>query len=247
MTDLERFFRHLVATLAAADPARLEAPLSIAELQQSILPYRTHRRALGVASSEDYEVLVLRLSAGEGGFARTEPAEIQARFKLELTGSNPDLALLERHGDALVSLSVAAIRGALSADPHAAYAPPAPVQERTHAPAHAHAPPVHIPSPVDPGLEDEREPELDIAEPLPLDAVLTPAAAAPAPETPDSDAPMCLYCGATLPGGRQVNFCPQCGQNQAGLHCPSCQGEIELGWRHCIVCGAAVGEGGTSK
>ena len=37
MTDLERLFRLLVQTLAAADPARLHRPLILGELQLDVL------------------------------------------------------------------------------------------------------------------------------------------------------------------------------------------------------------------
>src|SRR5438132_882175 len=42
----------------------------------------------------------------------------------------------------------------------------------------------------------------------------------------------CPYCGETLPGGRKVNFCPQCGQPPSGeLRCPACGSEVDVGWR----------------
>ena len=52
----------------------------------------------------------------------------------------------------------------------------------------------------------------------------------------------CSFCGGRLPGGRPVNFCPHCGQNQTFTRCPECQADIELGWRHCINCGHFMGE-----
>ena len=52
----------------------------------------------------------------------------------------------------------------------------------------------------------------------------------------------CGFCGGKLPGGRTVNFCPHCGQNQSLTRCPDCQAELELGWRHCINCGHVVAE-----
>ena len=66
MTDLERFFRQLVANLAASDPARLHHPIPLEDIQESIVPYRSNRRALHLDSSEDYEMVLLRLCAGEG-------------------------------------------------------------------------------------------------------------------------------------------------------------------------------------
>ena len=52
----------------------------------------------------------------------------------------------------------------------------------------------------------------------------------------------CGFCGGSLPAGRTVNFCPHCGQSLRALHCPQCNEEIELGWRHCVSCGTALAE-----
>ena len=113
MTDLERFFRRLVVTLAATDPARLHQPLPLEAIHESIIPYRSHRRALGLESSEDYELVLLRLCAGEGGLARTEPEEVRARFAEELRNPSPDLAVLHQYENVLVSLRSAPLAQAL--------------------------------------------------------------------------------------------------------------------------------------
>ncbi|HEU5049734.1 MAG TPA: zinc ribbon domain-containing protein [Gemmatimonadales bacterium] len=52
----------------------------------------------------------------------------------------------------------------------------------------------------------------------------------------------CSFCGGALPHGRVVNFCPHCGESLRALHCPACHEEVELGWRHCVSCGSALGE-----
>ncbi len=224
MSDLHHFFRQLVANLSASDPTRLYQALPVADLQHVIIPYRTSRRALALESAEDYEVLLLRLCAGEGGLARTDPPDVQAQFQSELAGSNPDLALLQVHGDALVSLSGSAVARALALDPDAAYAPPpTPAGETSGATSTHTQPPT-----------DEPEDELLFDE--------LPAGGADESHAADAGGVMCLYCGATLPGRRSVNFCPHCGQSQATLRCPACQAEIELGWRHCVGCGAPVGD-----
>ena len=76
MTDLERFFRRIVSNLAAIDPRRLQEPVPLAEIPQSIIPYRTNRRALQVDTSEEYEMVLLRLCSGEGGYVRTDPETV---------------------------------------------------------------------------------------------------------------------------------------------------------------------------
>lgn len=52
----------------------------------------------------------------------------------------------------------------------------------------------------------------------------------------------CRYCGGALPDGRELHFCPHCGQNLQVLNCPGCGAEIEAGWKFCVSCGKAVPE-----
>jgi hypothetical protein len=87
---LERLFAQLVRNLAAISPARLRTPMTLAELRESIIPYRANRRALQLESVEDYELVVLRLCAGEGGLVRTEPEEVRARYLGSADVTTPD-------------------------------------------------------------------------------------------------------------------------------------------------------------
>ena len=217
MHDLDRFFHQLVAALAAGDPARLNHPVSVREIRDSILPYRTSRRELGVDSVEDYDLLLLRLAAGEGGFGRTTPEDARARFAHEIASSNPDLDVLERHADAVLTLEGLRVARSLAAGESDPYAPPPP------------SPPPRQPEAEQLPADEGEVLDLDIAT-APDDAAITPAAL------------MCLYCGSTLPTGRAVNFCPSCGQSQTTPRCPQCQSEVELGWRHCITCGAPLAQ-----
>ena len=54
------------------------------------------------------------------------------------------------------------------------------------------------------------------------------------------DGPRCRYCGGGLPDGRELRFCPHCGQNLQVLNCPGCGADIEAGWKFCVSCGKAV-------
>ena len=214
MTDLERFFRRLVSNLASTDPARLHRPIPLDDVRQTIVPYRANRRALGLESSEDYELVLLRLCAGEGGFIRAEPEEVRARFVDELRGSNPDLEVLGAAENVLLTLRSEALARALGPDPAGMYAPPL-------------APTPPLPPP----MSDVPDfPELD-----------EPPEETVAPDDPLP--PHCLFCGGALPANRAVNFCPHCGQSQTVALCTHCHGELEPGWRHCVNCGTAVGSG----
>jgi Double zinc ribbon len=211
VTDLERFFVQLVRSLAAHDRTRLGKPLVLGDIRNSILPYRAHRRALELDSSEDYELVLMRLCAGEGGFARTGPDEIQDEFRQELESPNPDLTLVGRRENAVVHLEPKAVAKALDPQPELAYAPP---EQATP-----------TPTPKSRGAAKPKR-----ASPLPRSR----------PQAPDDarDNPQrCPRCGGGLPVGRVVNFCPQCGQNLSRQRCPQCQAELETGWRHCANCG----------
>jgi hypothetical protein len=121
--DLERLFRQVVLNLAAQEPARLRHPLGLGDIRYSIVPYRANRRALQIESSEDYELALVRLCAGEAGLARTEPGEAQAEFAAELAGSNPDLSLLHRHEKATLRLNPDAVAKVLEPKSDLRFAP----------------------------------------------------------------------------------------------------------------------------
>jgi len=229
VTDVERFFRRLVSNLAATDPARLRGPVPLDDITGSILPYRTNRRALQLDTVEDYEAVLLRLCAGEGDLVRTEPEEARERFAQESRNANPDLTVLYSFEDVQVTFRLEPLGWALAPEPDAAYAPPS--------------------RDTGPGIEAEPEAALGAArfdEPDVAGDELPGVEALreiPGIEEWEDPRPSCIYCGGTLPVHRPVNFCPHCGQSQTQILCPECRGELEPGWRHCVNCGAAVGEG----
>ncbi len=232
MTDLERFFRRLVNNLADTDPARLRRPLPLDEITREILPYRANRRALQLDTSEDYELVLLRLCAGEGDLVRTEPGDARERFAEEVRSPNPDLHVLHSFEHVELLLRPEPLMRALEAGAGAA---PAAEPERELVLGSAQFDDIRDADTAElPGVEALRR----------LDEV--PEAddpAEPDEATPGQAAPACVYCGGSLPVHRAVNFCPHCGQSQTQILCPACRSEVEPGWRHCVACGAAVGEG----
>lgn len=142
MTDVERFFRTIVSNLAATDAGRLRHPLPLADVPSSIVPYRSNRRALQVDTSEEYELVLLRLCAGEGGFIRTEPEEVRLKFEEEVQSTNPDLEVIHRFENVLLTLRPERVDLALQA-PLPAFDPPRP------------APPPPVPQLVEVPVEDD--------------------------------------------------------------------------------------------
>jgi len=215
--DLDRLFERLVSVLADDAPGRLAVPFPAAEVYERLVPYRSNRSILKVATHQDYEMAVLRLLAGERGYASLDPAEVQDALQREAGESNPDTALFRQFPDAILSLNRLAAERFLRGD--RAYAPPPP-------------PPLAPP----PASAEAAEREEDQDEQPPL-------AGAAFELAEQSDTPrQCPYCGETLPGSRKVNFCPQCGQPPSGeLRCPACGVEMDVGWRYCVSCGRATG------
>ena len=220
--DLDRLFERLVSVLADDAPGRLAVPFPAAEVYERLVPYRSNRSTLKVATHQDYEMAVLRLLAGERGYASLEPTEVREALEREAAEKNPDTGLFRQFPDALLSLNRLAAERFLRRD--RAYAPPSP-------------PPVSPESPeaaTDDG--DDGGDEDGGKERVPL-------AGAAFELAEQSESPrQCPYCGETLPGSRKVNFCPQCGQPPSGeLRCPACGGEVDVGWRYCVSCGRATG------
>ena len=215
--DLDRLFERLVSVLADDAPGRLAVPFPAAEVYERLVPYRSNRSLLKVATHQDYEMAVLRLLAGERGYASLDPAEVQDALQREAGESNPDTALFRQFPDAILSLNRLAAERFLRGD--RAYAPPPPPPL---------APPPESGEAADRGEDQDEKP---------------PLAGAAFELAEQSDTPrQCPYCGETLPGSRKVNFCPQCGQPPSGeLRCPACGVEMDVGWRYCVSCGRATG------
>jgi len=68
----------------------------------------------------------------------------------------------------------------------------------------------------------------------------TKAVSAQPTTSPPTPVDRCRRCRITLPTGRVVNFCPQCGLDLTRLQCSRCGSELEPGWKHCVGSGAFV-------
>src|ERR1051325_4576314 len=134
MDNVERMFRHLVRVIRTRFPQYLTQPFDVAELYQNILPYRHHRRELGLDTNEDYEITMLELRGGRHGYVIVEDRMREA-LRAELSSRNPDPGAFRQFPDSQVTLSQSAMQqldGTPSGVPtserraSAAVAPPAP-------------------------------------------------------------------------------------------------------------------------
>src|SRR6266702_4976424 len=173
--ELDRLFGRLVEALAEAGPGRLAVPFASAELYERLVPYRSNRAKLNVATHQDYEMTVLRLLAGERGYARLEPADVLEALQREATTANPDTALFRNFPDSQIMINRIAAERFLKGE--RAYAPPA---ASTQAPL--------------PELEDAGDAEEEPVAPSHFSL-----------DESETRAPQCAYCGGTLPAARKVD------------------------------------------
>lgn len=247
--DLDRLFRRVVANISALDPSRVHGPVEVAELYERLVPYRTHRTALAMDTHEDYEMALLRLLAGERGYAFVEPEAARTALAAEASSINPDTGLYKKFRAASVTFDPGQVHAALGGEPSAERAAPAPEPAEPPATrARAEREPAWLPEIVDvdeaaePGpLEDAAPRDDDAGEALPFALDEEEGAEAPG-VTPRKGSAPCAFCGGALPFGRAVIYCPHCGQNVGVVHCPSCGAELDVGWKFCITCGRQMGE-----
>lgn len=233
-SDLERLFRRLVANLAALDPAAIHRPVAIREIHERIVPYRTHRLALGLDTSEDYEMTLLRLCAGEQGWATAFPLDARAALVKEASSVNPNTSLYRKFPAATVVLdpdrAAEVLAGRMS---------PLGAQADGHAPEVLEDSKAEVPA-ADAAEVGEREGE-ESRLPFEMEEEAEDETRrAPQPREVAAVTAPCPYCGAGLPVGRTVLFCPHCGQNIGVVHCPTCGSELDVGWQFCITCGQKV-------
>ena len=89
--ELDRLFELLVRELA--QDARLAVPFPAAEIYERLVPYRSNRSQLNVATHQDYEMTVLRLLAGLVAFIGV----LSALLALQLERAR-ELAVLRANG-----------------------------------------------------------------------------------------------------------------------------------------------------
>ncbi len=230
--ELDRLFELLVEALAR--DARLAIPFAASEVHERLVPYRSNRSRLNVATHQDYEMTVLRLLAGERDYLRLEPAEACEKLRAETAAVNPDTGFFRNFADAQVLVNrIAAERHLRGHEIVAPHADPDPEPSRGVAAA-PDPPPDPVPVVVAAALpvaeppsppRGSREPVFELVEPSDL-----------------LESDHCVYCGGPLPTNRDVNFCPQCGQPASGEpKCPACGLPVDVGWSYCVGCGRATG------
>jgi predicted RNA-binding Zn-ribbon protein involved in translation (DUF1610 family) len=242
MDQLDRLFQRLVHNIRSRNPSHLPLPFTVAELYEQIVPYRHNRRELGMETNQDYELTVMRLLAGEREYLLGDAA-MQEALRRELQSRDPDTSAFREYGTSEVSISPTALEQLGAARRRSPAAGPARDGEARQPQA---TPATKSPPQAAASAMAENPPASTGAQ------TAASAATPTSPETPPTtrgeveistaqEPTQCRFCGTGLPQGREVKFCPNCGQNLAISRCPACGSEIEAGWKFCITCGREAG------
>jgi|SRR5690348_6143099 len=245
MDALDRTFRHLVQTIQARYPAYLAQPFEVAELYQNILPYRHHRRELGLDTNQDYELVLLQLLSGARDYLVVDN-QMRERLARELASPHPDPGVFREFSTTQIALSPAAVRRVQSgvfgdAEPALAAAGRATSTEPTQRfaphraqPAAASAASAPSTAATNTGPISAPAPRRAPA-PLPAAAAAAPAPAATSASTATTPTTAPRAAASVATGVRPTNTIVP----QAGELCRYCNGALPAGRRvtFCPHCG----------
>ncbi|MEO8575565.1 MAG: zinc ribbon domain-containing protein [Gemmatimonadales bacterium] len=213
-------------------------PFTVQELYETLIPYRHHRRELGIETNQDYEIAMTRLLSGERDYLLADQA-MRDKLRSEVESRNMDPGAFREFAASKVSLAPEGLRriraltasGTESASSSATPAAATPGSDS----AVGNGSPVSerpAPTPINATFPVSAPPASEASKTAP--AALSSMMNAPVPEG-------CRFCGGTLPEGRVVIYCPHCGNNLSISRCPACGSELEKGWKFCATCGRGVG------
>jgi hypothetical protein len=101
MDPLDRLYRR-IADVLLREPA---TAVTVGDIYQHLVPYRTVRAELGFGELAEYEHALLRLLSGERDFLVVERADVQEEFQRELRNTNPILGVYRDYADVGVYLN----------------------------------------------------------------------------------------------------------------------------------------------
>ncbi|MBA2671397.1 MAG: hypothetical protein H0U67_13580, partial [Gemmatimonadetes bacterium] len=104
MDVLDRLFARLQKALATRS-GEADDPLTVADLYQRLIPYRSVRSELGLLELAPYEHALLRLLAGERGLLTIPEPGVVEEIRRELAEPNPILGVYRDYADTEVHLS----------------------------------------------------------------------------------------------------------------------------------------------
>jgi hypothetical protein len=236
---VERFHRTLVEEICRDGAEKLDRPFTVAEIYQSLVPYRTHRDRIGVEMNGDYEDALLRLLAGEGEYVVLDSDSARDRIRRELEGSNPNTGLYREFAALEVRLNPERLPPDLDRSQTS-------LEGMDRAGDGTGSGPPESPGLLDPDPASTAD-EKAASSPAPGHTPKAPASRVqagkpgeartgkglPAGPRPGS----CPECGKGLPERESLRFCPFCGANPFTVECSACGEELDRNWKFCISCG----------
>ncbi len=238
MDDVERMYRQLVRIIRATSPQLLTQPFPVGDLYSTILPYRLHRRELGLETNQDYELAMLELLSGGRGYLLVEDRMRQVLGD-SLKSPNPDPALIREFADARVALAPDALRQLDGDGRAAATAPTAGADAATIATAPTGTPIKEAAS----AATRKTAGQTTTAPTAQVAGATRDTGAATAGRSTGTTASAPTTATRRPARPIPINFCPHCGQDLTMRHCPACGSELEHEWKFCVTCGRAVGTG----
>ena len=206
-----RLFAALVSEIRTRWPEYLHSRFTVAEIYQNLIPWRSHRNTMDIATSAEYEQALLRLLAGEGDYLALESQAAREEIQAELEARFPNTGLYRDFAAVGVRLN------------------PGRVPARDAGPGHREA--------AASGGTDRNG--LEVAEREPDAAAAGTASAAAGTQAADEPAEerACSGCDRELPDIEGVRFCPFCGQDARIVACSGCGMRVEAEWSYCVGCG----------
>jgi hypothetical protein len=217
MDVLDRLFARLQKALASR-PGEAHDPVTVADLYQRLIPYRSVRSELGLLELAPYEHALLRLLAGERDLLTIQQTGVVEELRRELSEPNPILGIYRDYADIEVHLRGAGDEHGSAQEAAAYVAPPLPLM------------PILVSDLLPPAFD---EPAATVEDPAvtsrtsDLDETLT--------------AGECIRCGEELPMVANLRFCPACGVDQSEPPCTACGSPVRSGWQYCVHCGRRQG------
>src|SRR5688500_6181595 len=207
MDDLDRLFQRLVANVRNGHAEYLSVPFTVAELRDTLVPYRHYRRDLGIETNQDYEAAVTRLISGERGYIRGDES-MQQRLKKEITSAHADPGLFREYASARISLVPEAVKN---------LGVPIPAQNSGGYSVGRRPP-------------SGRDGDGNTATNEGTTSFATPALCSMA------CLEGCNYCGGNLPVWCSITYCSNCVQILASKHCACCVVELYPAWTFYVSC-----------
>jgi hypothetical protein len=116
--DLDALFSRIAHALYAVDAALLSQPLEVSALFTQWAPFAAVARDLNLSVNDEYDRLMMRLLAGEGGYVFADDG-MQEDLRRELRRRQPDAGALRAYGAARITLARDAVLRALDLTPEA--------------------------------------------------------------------------------------------------------------------------------